>query len=274
MLLAVGLIVLGAIGIVWRDFAAVWQPVPAWLPGREVLAVLCGALTVACGAGLWSRRLAPAAARALFGYLLIWLLALKVPAVFRAPLVEASWAGLGEIAVIMAGGWVLLATLGGVPGGGRPSVLSGERGVTMARLVFAIALPAIGLSHFIYVEDAAKLVPAWLPARTGWTYLTGAGHIAAGLGVLFRVLPRLAATLESWMIMVFTVLVWVPPVWASPGSHFDWSALAISWVIGAGAWIVADTYRSIPLIPTRKPAARLPGPTASNRNPPDLEKAT
>lgn len=241
-LFAWGLVALGLVGVVSRDFAAVWQPVPLWVPARSVLAVLCGVLCAACGVGLLTRRWASLSSRVLLGYVAIWLVALKMPAVVRAPLVEQSWLGCGEIAVIVAGGWVLFATQGGISGGGRWSVLTGARGVTMARFVFGLALPAIGLSHFVYVEDAAKLVPAWLPARTGWTYLTGAGHIAAGLGVLFRVLPRLAASMESWMIMVFTVLVWVPPVWGSPGSHFNWSALLISWVIGAGAWVVADTY--------------------------------
>ncbi|HVS76570.1 MAG TPA: hypothetical protein VHE11_06520, partial [Steroidobacteraceae bacterium] len=43
---------LGALGIVSGDFAMVWQPVPAGLPGREVLAYLFAVVALAGGAGL------------------------------------------------------------------------------------------------------------------------------------------------------------------------------------------------------------------------------
>lgn len=45
--------------------------------------------------------------------------------------------------------------------------------------------------------DAVELVPTWLPLRVSWVYLTGAGHVAAGLAILIGVVPRLAAVLEA-----------------------------------------------------------------------------
>src|SRR5438876_7612925 len=46
----------------------------------------------------------------------------------------------------------------------------------------------------------------------GWTYLTGAGSLAAAAGMLFGVYPRLAANLEAAMLWIITLLVWVPRV--------------------------------------------------------------
>ncbi len=93
----------------------------------------------------------------------------------------------------------------------------------------------------VYADQTVGLVPSWLPERAWWAYLAGAGHIAAGLGVLFSVFPRLAATMEAGMITAFTLLVWVPEVAASPSSRLQWTATLVSWTIGAAAWVVADS---------------------------------
>jgi uncharacterized membrane protein len=92
-----------------------------------------------------------------------------------------------------------------------------------------------------YVRQTAGLVPAWLPFPTGWAYLTGAGHIAAAIGVLFSVYPRLAARMEAAMLSVFTLVVWVPAVLAAPTSLAQWTEFLISWAITAGAWVVAES---------------------------------
>ena len=114
----------------------------------------------------------------------------------------------------------------------------------IARFFFGFALIPIGLSHFVYAPQTIGFVPAWLPFRSGWAYLGGAGHIAAGLGVLFSVFPRLAATLEAGMIGVFTALVWVPLVVKTPTSQLNWTGLLVSWTIGAAAWVVAGSLKS------------------------------
>jgi uncharacterized membrane protein HdeD (DUF308 family) len=85
------------------------------------------------------------------------------------------------------------------------------------------------------------LVPAWLPYRTGWAYLTGAGHVAAGLGVLFSIFPRVAAFAEAAMIGVFTILVWIPAIVAAPKTRLPWTAFFISWAIASAAWVVAQS---------------------------------
>jgi len=224
---ALGLIGLGTLSLVFRDFALQWQPVPAWVPLRTPLAIASGAFLVLAGLGVLSRRLAARSARVLFAYLLAWWVLLKLPHVIAAPLIEVNWLGAGEIAVVVAAGWVLFA--------------QGERATRVARYLFAVALIPIGLSHFVYASATIGFVPTWIPFRAFWAYLGGAGHIAAGLGVLFGVLPRLAATLEAAMVAGFTLLVWVPLVVAQPRSQLQWTGFMISWVIAGAAWVVAGS---------------------------------
>jgi uncharacterized membrane protein len=152
---------------------------------------------------------------------------------------EAVWLGFGEIAVLMTGGWVLFETLAGVREDSVLRFISGTKGIRIARLVFAVSLIPIGLSHLVYVKPTADLVPVWLPFRVGWAYLTGIGQMACGVGVLFSIYPRLAARVEAAMLSTFTLLVWVPAIVYTPTARLPWTAFFISWAITSAAWIVA-----------------------------------
>lgn len=244
---------LGIIGFIYGDLALVWQRIPMeHLPGQQVLAYVCAAIELATGMGLLVKRTARFSATVLFVYLVLWVILLKVPAVVAAPKMEATWLGFGEIAVILAGGWVLFASLVGESRSLR--FFTGQSGVRNARLLFAISLPMIGLSHFFYSAQTVPLVPSWLPYGLGWAYLTGAGSIAASLAVLFAVFPRLAATMEAAMLGIITLLVWGPALMSVPVDRTSLTAFVISLAIAGGAWVVADSYRGVAWLATGRAA--------------------
>jgi len=238
-LFAVGMIGLGILALVYGDFAMVWQPVAPWVPGRTVLAYASGVIMLLGGVGLLLRPTVAWSVRILFPYLIVWVL-LKVPALFVAPRMEAVWLGVGELAVLLSGGWVLFARLAELREGSPLTFATGENGVRIARMLFAISLLPIGLSHIVYVKETAELVPAWLPYPAGWAYLTGAGQMACGVGVLFSIFPRVAAWAEAGMISLFTLLVWAPAIFAAPKERLPWTAFFISWAIASAAWVVAQ----------------------------------
>jgi uncharacterized membrane protein YphA (DoxX/SURF4 family) len=159
---------------------------------------------------------------------------------------EVTWGGCAEIVTLVAACWVLYACT--ATSGDKPYVatLTGTHALQVARIAFAVVLPLIGLEHLVYAKETADMVPAWLPYRMGWAYVTGIAHIAAGLAIALNVLPRLAATLEAWMMGGFTVLVWIPSVMATPSQRFVWTGLLISTVITAAGWIVASSYAEVP----------------------------
>lgn len=242
---AATMIGLGALGLIYGDVALVWQHIPIeHLPGQTLAAYAIALIELACGVGLLLESTASTSASVLSVFLLLWVVLLKLPALLVAPAMELSWLGFGEIAVMLAGAWVLLAALVGDRHHGWLKYVTGERGLRGARVLFALSLPMIGLSHFVYSEQTAGFVPAWLPYRLGWAYLTGAGSIAACLGLLFGVLPRLAATLEAAMLGIITLLVWGPAIAAAPTDRTAWTAFVISAAIACGAWVVADSYRT------------------------------
>jgi uncharacterized membrane protein YphA (DoxX/SURF4 family) len=233
-LFAVGMMGLGVLGLIYGDFALVWQPVAAWVPGRMWLAYLAAVVMLAGGFGLLFIATMRWAVRLLFVYCIVWAL-LKVPALFVAPQIEGVWLGFGELAVLLAGAWTLFALLGGVDW----RFVTGAGGVRAARYFFAVFLIPIGLSHILYVKETVALVPAWLPSPIFWAYLTGAGQMACGLGVLFGILPRIAGLIEAGMVSLFGLLVWLPRVVAAPKVRLPWTAFFITWAIAAAAWVVA-----------------------------------
>lgn len=244
--LAVVLIGLGARGLWTGEFASVWQRIPIeHLPGRAGWAYATAAVELAIGLGLLWRRTAVAASWVLLVFTALWAVLLKLPAVVAVPGMEATWLGLGEITVIVAAAWLLVLTRSQATAAPQSSQPPWERGIVAARTLYALSLPAIGLSHFFYLTETVGFVPAWLPYPVFWAYLTGAGNIAACLGILLGIVPRLAATLEGAMLMTITLLVWLPGAVAAPGDP-SLTPLLMSAAIACGAWVVADSYRGLP----------------------------
>ena len=127
--------------------------------------------------------------------------------------------------------------------------LAGESAQRRARVLFGAACLVFGLSHFAYADFTVGMIPAWLPARLGLAYLTGAGHAAAGIAILSMRFSRLAAILEAVMMSVFVVLVHAPsigavpaPFWA-PTYQMQWTLLAGALTLAASAWCIADSLR-------------------------------
>ena len=142
--------------------------------------------------------------------------------------------------MLLAGGWVMFARLAEVGEGSALGWAVGDKGIRIAKYVFAVWVIPVGLSHFFYTKETVDLIPVWIPARTFFAYLTGAGHIAAGLGLLLSVWPRVAAAAEAAMLSVITLLVWVPRVLATPRTRMPWTAFWISWTITAAVWVLAQ----------------------------------
>lgn len=234
----VGLTGLGILALIYGDFALVWQPVPAWLPAHAPIAYASGALMLLLAVGLLLPPTRAWSVRILFPYLVLWAL-LKVPDIVTAPGTEGSWLGLGELTLLLSGGWTLFAVFADLAPQSPLNFLAGDRGVRMARILFALSIIPIGLSHLVYVDATAGYVPAWLPFRKGWALLTGTGQIASGLGVLFGVLPQVAAWAEAAQITLYTLLVWLPAA-VFHSSRLNSTALFISWIFGAAAYAVAQ----------------------------------
>jgi uncharacterized membrane protein len=172
--------------------------------------------------------------------LVLWLFWCKGPPLAHALADPAAWESLGETAVLVAAAWTIAAGSDWDFPVLRSSSLIAKRGPL---IVYGLSLIAFGISHFGYAGLTASLVPAWLPWRLGWVYLTGTTYIAAGVALVVDRLARSAAILSALQMALFGVLVWLPKI--AVGSH-DAETLnetALSFALAAAGWVIATAVR-------------------------------
>ncbi len=235
ILFALGMMSIGGLLLVYGDEVLLFlPPAPAWVPALKWVGYASVIITLGTGAGLLFDQTARVSIRILLPFLLLWTLS-RVPVTVLDPAREISWFAIGEIAVLAAGAMVLFGWL-------SESRAGLERVIRMAQILFGLSVVTYGLSHFFeFATRTVSLVPPWLPFRTAWADLAGAGQIAAGLGVVFSVLPRLAAASEASMMSIFTLLVWIPAVVTNPSLQSNWVEFLFTFALAGASWVVAES---------------------------------
>jgi uncharacterized membrane protein YphA (DoxX/SURF4 family) len=230
-----GAIALGITGLVWGDFAVVWQPAPNGFSGPSPLGYAVAVLPLLAGLAMQWQRGALLGALALFVPYCLAIIFFDVPRGFAQPSEFGAWYGVPENLALAAGAFIVCTFYA------RLEPATAERLSRIARVIFGICLIYFGLAHHFYLANTVSMVPAWLPpGRTFWAYATGAGHVAAGIAIISGVYARLGAMLLTAMFIVFTILVHVPRVlFTVPHNHFAWGENAVNLALIGSAWVVA-----------------------------------
>ncbi len=231
----------------YGDFAPGGQSWPVWIPGREAWVYGFAILVLTASIGVFFARTALGSVLMIGIYLATWV-ALGLPGGLSQPLSIGGWYGFCEALSALVGGWLLFTMLRSQQDESQLP-MGGEHARRVAQILFGLTCVFYGSSHFTYADYTATMVPRWLPAPLDIAYITGLAHIVAGICIIVRILPRLAATLEAVMMTLFGLLVWVPsffaqprPQWATPPQN-QWSELVVNLVLAASAWIVATSFR-------------------------------
>ena len=241
-LLGIGVAGFAVLGFVYGNFGPVVAPFPkAWTYGLA-------AILLVASAGLFPVRSGPASAIIIGICASAWAVANASP-ILHKPMVVGSWYGSSEAVTTLVGAWIFYAQLRRRD---HAIALIGSRALRLAQALFGAACLVYGIAHFAYAAYTEPFVPTWLPSPMAFVYATGACHVAAGIGLLLGVLPRLAATLEAIMITLFGVMVWLPsyfthptPKWAGSPQN-QWSETFMNFLLAGTAWIVAESLRGRP----------------------------
>ncbi len=250
-LYAIAVAGLAILTLTFHDFAPMWHTVPAGIPWREAWVYGVGLLVLAAAVGLCFSRTALPSALAIGAYTAFWAV-MGVPPILHEPLSVGSWYGVCEALTPLVGAWVLYGLLRTQLRASEKPSIERARGLRAAQVLVGLNCVVYGLAHFAYADLTASMVPIWLPGRLALAYMTGLGHLAAGIALIAGRLPRLAATLEALMMSLFGVLVWVPtllaripPPWATT-SRYQWSEFVVTLLLAASAWLVASSLRHRP----------------------------
>jgi uncharacterized membrane protein YphA (DoxX/SURF4 family) len=229
-------IAFGLVGLCWGDFAAVWQPVAATVPGRTALAYFVAVIFLLAGSSIFWRASAALGALTLTILYSLGVMLLHVPLAIAHPEVFVMWSGIAEQLALVAGGLVAYAFCRAPPVRSATSA----RLVLCGRMIFGACLIVFGLAHLFYLKPTADAVPAWLPPnQVFWAYATAAGHFLAGAAILSGIAARLAVRLLTGMFVVFGILVHAPALLNDPHNHFNWAANAMNFALIASAWVIA-----------------------------------
>jgi uncharacterized membrane protein len=238
---------LGFQTIYYYDFPyMVIPPKHSWIPGLATVAYIFGTFLFLAGACVVFRIRGRAAAFLLGTMFLLIFCFYHVPYQFISTsdyLDFGKWENAEKELALSSGAFVMAG----------PFLKNNETAfrrllrklISFGTILFSITIIIFGIDHFLYANDVADYIPLWVPAKMFWTYFGGTALIASGIGVLFKIKPRLFAALLGTMILIWVIILHIPKVIASPsadmGSEATSAFLALAY--GGIAYVIAGNYR-------------------------------
>ncbi|MCF0069459.1 DoxX family protein [Dyadobacter sp. CY261] len=120
--------------------------------------------------------------------------------------------------------------------------------VKTGHVFYGVAMIVYGVQQFLYGDFRAVQVPAWqskLPFLPFWAYVTGAGLILAGLGIIAGKKVREIALVLGYSFLLLLFLVHVPfQIFAEPYNlHLAvWTNALKDLALAGGALVIAGTF--------------------------------
>ncbi len=117
--------------------------------------------------------------------------------------------------------------------------------ISFGTILFSITMIIFGIDHFLYAKDVADYIPLWVPIKMFWTYFAGTALIGSGIAIIFKIKPRLFASLLGTMIFIWVIILHIPKVITSPfadtGSEATSAFLALAY--SGIAYVIAGNHR-------------------------------
>lgn len=178
--------------------------VPRWLPWHLFWIYFFGVALLAAAVSLILWRCVRWSAPLLAVFFFIIVLTLDVPGIPALPHDRFFWILTVRETSFGSGAMVLAATLWG-----KPFFQRLGRGIVGLITIF------YAVEHFLHPHHVVgvpleKITPAWWPAPVLLAYLVGAALLAGGAGLLFPRTARIAAAGCGTVLVLVTVLFYVP----------------------------------------------------------------
>jgi hypothetical protein len=218
----------GILDLAWRDFDASHQPIQSLgknVAGRHILACVAGVLLVASGlAILWRRSEkfgAAASVTAYLSFVVLWL------ARYYSGIHALGWRinvllgvafGLAQQLMLVSPAAIIYLSIT------SPNSSLKARAQIAARWMLGLPPIVFGLLHLVGIHVFASIVPQWVHFGYFWAASTGVAFILAGVAICSGIKDVLAAQLLALMLLLFEVLVEIPPVLIRLHNEATWGA--------------------------------------------------
>jgi uncharacterized membrane protein len=242
---ALAFICLAIQGMLMHDFN--FGRPPAWPDStlRTVWAYVGGIIVIAAGMSVIVRRYASQAT--LLAGVVIFLsifLVRNLPDLFSKDLASAFWSLNAFKTLALAGGCFVVSA----------SFVNGPFSEKQRRLVLSFGIIALayflficGLAHFKFVDFIrGGFIPAYIPFKTFWAYLTGIFLVAGGVGLLIAPVRRLAAIMCGIMILGWFFLLHIPRMLAAPSDFLEWFGVLESFGFVGIFFVLAEVFNQGP----------------------------
>jgi len=224
----VGTALTGVLTIAWSAFDVSHQPflfLGKNSQGQHMLSYVVGIWLAAAGIAVLLRGSAKLGALAsAFAYsifVLMWLLKCY------AGIHTLGWRFnvLAGSAFVVAQQGMLIAPAAIVYVSTASTLSSLQRRVTMAAR-WMLGLPPIvfGALHLVGIQVFAPIVPHWMPFAYFWAAVTGIAFMLAGIAICSGIRDILAARLLALMLLLFEVLIEIPPIFVRLHNQATWGA--------------------------------------------------
>jgi hypothetical protein len=221
-----GTVLTGILDIAWLAFDASHQPIQSLgkVPGENILACIAGLWLLVAGlAILWRRSAKFGAAASATAYLIfvaMYLLRCYTGIHthgWRIGVLSVAF-GLAQQLFLVAPAAIIYMSLTSTDSRLQTKV------TTAARWMLGLPPIVFGLLHLMGIRIFASIVPHWMSFGYFWAGLTGIAFILAGVAICSGIKDILAARLLALMLLLFEVLVEVPPIFARLHNQRTWGA--------------------------------------------------
>ena len=148
-----GAVALGLTGLVWGDFAVVWQPAAKGYAGPTPLGYAVAVLPLVAGLAMQWRRAMFYSAVVLLCRIARAILFFDVPRGIAHASDFGAWYGVLDNSALAAAAFIICMFYGRV----TPAIA--ERLSRIARIIFGICLIYFGLAHHYYLANTVSYVP-------------------------------------------------------------------------------------------------------------------
>lgn len=239
----------GILDLIWREFEAAHQPIQALsdhIPGLTILAYLAATWLIVAGAAVMWRATARTGAVALaiiyfiFGAFLFPRFYTAPHFLGRHPGVYISvFAAVAQQLILVVAAVIISASPYARKAGARDSL--SPAAAQICRWTFGLSSVFFGLAHITGMNDVATMIPQWMPfGGAFWAILTGIAFVLAGLAILSGIMDVLASRLLALMLLIFSLVVLAPMIFAYPRNHIAWGGNAYNLAAVGAAWIFGD----------------------------------